>query len=69
MAETLDAGRSDYVLLLDDDVVVEPEGMLRAVTFADLARTPTIVGGHMFDLFDRSVLHAFGEAWRRSAGA
>ncbi|MBE7187230.1 glycosyltransferase [Jatrophihabitans endophyticus] len=61
MSETLDAGTSDYVLLLDDDVVLEPEGILRAVTFADLARRPSIVGGHMFSLYDRSVLHAFGE--------
>ena len=35
-----EAGRRavDYVLLLDDDVVCEPEGILRAVTFADLRR-------------------------------
>ncbi|MEV0402389.1 glycosyltransferase [Actinoallomurus sp. NPDC050550] len=65
MSETLDAGRSDYVLLLDDDVTVEPEGILRAVTFADLARTPTIVGGHMLDIFHRSVLHVFGETIAR----
>jgi galactofuranosylgalactofuranosylrhamnosyl-N-acetylglucosaminyl-diphospho-decaprenol beta-1,5/1,6-galactofuranosyltransferase len=62
MDETVQTGSSDYVLLLDDDVVTEPEGILRAVTFADLARTPTIVGGHMFSLYDRSVLHAYGEA-------
>jgi galactofuranosylgalactofuranosylrhamnosyl-N-acetylglucosaminyl-diphospho-decaprenol beta-1,5/1,6-galactofuranosyltransferase len=61
MDETVRAGTSDYVLLLDDDVITEPESMLRAVTFADLARRPTIVGGHMFSLYDRSVLHAFGE--------
>jgi galactofuranosylgalactofuranosylrhamnosyl-N-acetylglucosaminyl-diphospho-decaprenol beta-1,5/1,6-galactofuranosyltransferase len=61
MDETIQAGTSDYVLLLDDDVVTEPESMLRAVTFADLARRPTVVGGHMFSLYDRSVLHAFGE--------
>jgi galactofuranosylgalactofuranosylrhamnosyl-N-acetylglucosaminyl-diphospho-decaprenol beta-1,5/1,6-galactofuranosyltransferase len=61
MDETVRAGSSDYVLLLDDDVITEPESMLRAVTFADLARRPTIVGGHMFSLYDRSVLHAFGE--------
>ena len=54
-------GSSDYVLLLDDDVITEPESILRAVTFADLARRPPIVGGHMFSLYDRSVLHAFGE--------
>jgi galactofuranosylgalactofuranosylrhamnosyl-N-acetylglucosaminyl-diphospho-decaprenol beta-1,5/1,6-galactofuranosyltransferase len=62
MDETVRAGSSDYVLLLDDDVITEPESMLRAVTFADLARRPTIVGGHMFSLYDRSVLHAFGES-------
>ncbi|TDC51036.1 glycosyltransferase family 2 protein [Actinomadura sp. KC345] len=61
MDETLKAGASDYVLLLDDDVVTETEGVLRAVNFADFARTPTIVGGHMFNLFARSQLHAYGE--------
>jgi galactofuranosylgalactofuranosylrhamnosyl-N-acetylglucosaminyl-diphospho-decaprenol beta-1,5/1,6-galactofuranosyltransferase len=65
--ETVTAGRSDYVLLLDDDIVAEPESILRAVTFADLASTPTVVGGHMFSLFSRSQLHSFGETinlWR-----
>jgi galactofuranosylgalactofuranosylrhamnosyl-N-acetylglucosaminyl-diphospho-decaprenol beta-1,5/1,6-galactofuranosyltransferase len=61
MDETVRAGRSDYVLLLDDDVVSEPEGITRAIAFADLARTATIVGGHMFNLYDRSVLHTIGE--------
>ncbi|MEU8798985.1 glycosyltransferase [Spirillospora sp. NPDC048819] len=61
MDETVKAGVSDYILLLDDDVVTETEGVLRAVAFADLARTPTIVGGHMFNLFARSQLHAYGE--------
>ena len=54
-------GASDYVLLLDDDVVCELEGILRAVAFADLAKTPTLVGGQMFSLYDRSVMHAYGE--------
>ncbi|MBD8044208.1 galactofuranosyltransferase GlfT2 [Arthrobacter sp. Sa2BUA2] len=52
---------SDYVLLLDDDVVVEPESIVRMVTFADHCNKPTIVGGHMFDLYNRTVLHTFGE--------
>ncbi len=58
---------SDYALLLDDDVVVEPESLVRLLTFADLCRKPTIVGGHMFDLYNRTVLHTFGEVvnpWR-----
>ena len=61
MDEVTSTGNADYVLLLDDDVVCEPEGILRAVTFADLTKQPTLVGGHMFSLYDRSVLHTFGE--------
>jgi galactofuranosylgalactofuranosylrhamnosyl-N-acetylglucosaminyl-diphospho-decaprenol beta-1,5/1,6-galactofuranosyltransferase len=62
MDETVRAGKSDYVLLSDDDVEIDPEGILRAVTFADLARKPTIVGGQMFSRYERSVLHAYAEA-------
>jgi galactofuranosylgalactofuranosylrhamnosyl-N-acetylglucosaminyl-diphospho-decaprenol beta-1,5/1,6-galactofuranosyltransferase len=72
MDETAAKGDADYVLLLDDDVVCEPEGILRAVAFADLAKQPTIVGGQMFSLYDRSVLHAYGETvdrWRWFWGA
>ncbi|KJL41226.1 glycosyltransferase [Microbacterium trichothecenolyticum] len=53
---------ADYVMLLDDDVVVETEGIVRAVTFADFCRTDTIVGGHMLNLYERSVLHSYGES-------
>ncbi|MDO5662436.1 MAG: glycosyltransferase, partial [Brachybacterium sp.] len=67
MYETAMAGRSAYVVNLDDDIVIEPETLVRMVTFADYASTPTIVGAHMFDLNNRSVLHTFGEIvdpWR-----
>ncbi|MDI3212568.1 glycosyltransferase [Arthrobacter sp. AL12] len=60
MFEAVENG-SDYALLLDDDIVVEPESIVRLLTFADHCRKPTIVGGHMFDLYNRSVLHTFGE--------
>src|SRR3954451_18996540 len=63
--ETLKADRSKYVLFLDDDIVAEPESILRAVTFADLARRPSIVGGHMFSIYQKSVLHSFGEIVNR----
>jgi len=67
MDEATSKGSADYVLLLDDDVVCEPEGILRAVAFADLAKRPVMVGGQMFSLYDRTVMHAFGETvakWR-----
>jgi galactofuranosylgalactofuranosylrhamnosyl-N-acetylglucosaminyl-diphospho-decaprenol beta-1,5/1,6-galactofuranosyltransferase len=59
--ETLEAGRSTYMMCMDDDVVCEPESIVRAVTFGDLCRRPTLVGGHMFSLFAKSRLHSFGE--------
>ncbi len=67
MDEVTRKGSAEYVLLLDDDVVCEPEGILRAVAFADLAKKPSLVGGQMFSLYDRTVMHAFGETvakWR-----
>jgi len=65
--ECVRKGTATYALMMDDDVVCEPEGIIRAVTFGDLARRPTIVGGHMFSLYSRSRLHSFGEIvqpWR-----
>ena len=59
--EGLKAGRSTYVMMLDDDVECETEGIVRAVTFGDLCRKTTIVGGHMFSLFSKAQLHSFGE--------
>ncbi|SIN70477.1 glycosyltransferase [Agromyces cerinus] len=61
MLETVEAGDSDYVILLDDDVEIEPESLRRAIVFANHCTSPTIVGGHMFDMYDKSKLHAFAE--------
>jgi galactofuranosylgalactofuranosylrhamnosyl-N-acetylglucosaminyl-diphospho-decaprenol beta-1,5/1,6-galactofuranosyltransferase len=66
MLETIRDGRSDYVLLLDDDVEVEPESLRRAITFASFCNHPTIVGGHMLDMYDKSKLHAYAEGIRWS---
>lgn len=56
-----DGSTSDYVLILDDDILLETEGVLRAVAFADFCRTPTIVGGHMFDMYNRPLLNGYAE--------
>ncbi|MFT4148368.1 MAG: glycosyltransferase [Micrococcaceae bacterium] len=61
MYEASENSDADYVVLLDDDIVLEPESFLRLCAFADYARTPTLVGGHMFDMYNRSSLHTFGE--------
>ncbi|GAA4803813.1 glycosyltransferase [Nocardioides caeni] len=65
--ESVRKGTATYTMMMDDDVVCEPEGIIRSVTFGDLARRPTIVGGHMFSLYAKSRLHSFGEIiqpWR-----
>ena len=66
MVEALAAGRSRYVVLLDDDVVPEPESLLRAHAFAERCRTPTLVSCSMLDLHEPTVLHTPGERVDRS---
>ena len=48
-------------MMLDDDTECETEGIVRATTFGDLCRKTTIVGGHMFSIFQKTQLHSFGE--------
>lgn len=65
--ESVRKGTATYAMMMDDDVICEPEGIIRSVTFGDLARRPTIVGGHMFSIYARTRLHSFGEVinpWR-----
>jgi galactofuranosylgalactofuranosylrhamnosyl-N-acetylglucosaminyl-diphospho-decaprenol beta-1,5/1,6-galactofuranosyltransferase len=66
MLEVLRAARSRYVVLLDDDVVPEPESLLRAHAFAERCRTPTLVSCSMLDLHVPTVLHTPGERVDRS---
>lgn len=65
MYETLQGNgagvRSDYFMTLDDDILVDAESILRACAFADYCRVPTIVGSHMFDLYNRTLLNAYAE--------
>ncbi|KAB1663002.1 glycosyltransferase [Pseudoclavibacter sp. CFCC 13611] len=74
MYETVKASTSDYVLLLDDDAICEPESIVRAVNFAQFCLKPTLVGGGMLHLDDRPVLYTQGErydprtAWMSPAG-
>ncbi len=64
------------VLLLDDDIALEPDGVLRVNAFARASSQPVIVGGQMLNLQARSRLHTMGEVvdmgaamWRAAPGA
>ncbi|WP_323055159.1 glycosyltransferase [Saccharopolyspora sp. NFXS83] len=67
---------AEQVLLMDDDIALEPDSVLRANAFARAATNPVIVGGHMLNLQARSRLHSMGEVvdvgigiWRPAPGA
>lgn len=61
MHEAVSGGRADYVVLMDDDALAEPESLRRAVVFADLATTPIAVGGQMLLRTHPTELHSSGE--------
>lgn len=61
MLEAVRSGSSDFLMLLDDDVSVDPESIRRAHQFARFCAKPAIVGGHMFDMYDKTKLHAYAE--------
>ncbi len=49
------------VLLMDDDVLLEPEILVRLTAFAASTRHPTIVGGQMLNLLHPGHLHISAE--------
>ncbi len=69
-------GFVDQILLMDDDIALEPDSILRSNAFARAAKKPVIVGSQMLNLQARSRLHTNGEivdlasfVWRRAPGA
>lgn len=58
--ERAGAGPVD-TLLMDDDVRVEPESVLRLFAFAQLTRSPILVGAQMLYLFNPDYLLVSGE--------
>ncbi|MBV8541278.1 MAG: glycosyltransferase [Pseudonocardiales bacterium] len=61
MYEALENTDCEQILYMDDDIVLEPDSILRAVAFSRFARRPMLVGGQMLQAQSRSRLHAWGE--------
>ncbi|MPZ64847.1 MAG: glycosyltransferase [Pseudonocardiaceae bacterium] len=61
MYEALTNTDCEQILFMDDDIVLEPDSILRAVAFSRFARDPMLVGGQMLQSQARSRLHAWGE--------
>ena len=64
--EGLKDPRITHVALLDDDALAQPEGLAYAWAFAQAARRPTLVGGHMFDAAAPTTLYRLGEVLDRT---
>lgn len=65
MYEVLRHTDATHHILLDDDVLLEPDSIARVYAFARFAKSPMLVGGQMLALQDRSVLHTMGEVVAR----
>ena len=61
MYEALENTDAEQILFMDDDIVLEPDSVLRALAFSRFAREDMLVGGQMLSLQARSHLHAMGE--------
>ncbi|MGI8816969.1 MAG: glycosyltransferase [Pseudonocardia sp.] len=66
MYEALKTTDCEQILLLDDDIVIEPDSILRAIAFSRFAERPMIVGGQMLNLTARAHLHSMGEVIERT---
>ncbi len=76
MLESLQHTDVENVLLMDDDVRIEPDSVLRLAAFASAAASPVIIGAQMLNLQAPSHLHAMGEIvdfttgfWRPAPGS
>ena len=61
MYEITEQHKQNNVLFMDDDVLLEPETVLRMAAFANHATAPTIVGGQMLYLYHPNRLHIDAE--------
>ncbi len=59
LLQARDAGGT-HAILMDDDVVIEPESILRTVRLYGLAGDDFVVAGHMLDLFQPNRLYEAG---------
>ncbi len=57
----------EQILYMDDDILLEPDSVLRAVAFSRYSREPMLVGGQMLSLQARSQLSTMGEVVDRGA--
>ncbi|MGH3977077.1 MAG: glycosyltransferase, partial [Pseudonocardiaceae bacterium] len=58
----VDQASTPHILFMDDDIMLEPDTVVRLTAFANRATAPTIVGGQMLYLLHPNQLHVGAEA-------
>jgi galactofuranosylgalactofuranosylrhamnosyl-N-acetylglucosaminyl-diphospho-decaprenol beta-1,5/1,6-galactofuranosyltransferase len=61
MYEAITSTDCEQIMVMDDDIVIEPDSILRSLAFSRFAEHPMLVGGQMLNLQARSRLHSMGE--------
>ena len=56
----LDDPDASHAVLLDDDILVEPDSLLRMAAFFAFCRRDMVLGGHMLDLVQPNLLYEAG---------
>ncbi len=60
LLEAMEDPSSTHAVLLDDDITLEPDSLLRMASFFALAKTDIVVGGHMLDAVQPTTLYEAG---------
>ena len=56
----LDDPATTHAVLLDDDILIEPDSLLRLAAFFAFCRRDMVIGGHMLDLVQPNLLYEAG---------
>ncbi|WNF00039.1 glycosyltransferase [Streptomyces luomodiensis] len=67
MRRALDEPECEQIVFMDDDIVLEPDCVLRGIAFARYAARPLLVGGQMLNREIPSQLYVMGELIDRRA--
>ncbi len=68
--ECVYAGRDEqptHILLMDDDVEIETDSILRAIRMAQFAKAPFLLGGTQLDLYHPTCAYSMGETFQKDA--
>ena len=64
LLEVLKNGKYSHIVLMDDDIVVYPETILRTLKFFEYAQSPIVIGGAMLNLSQKEIINECGALYK-----